>query len=60
MLAQWTRILPHFVVVWMTKRYAERIDSPPGYLSANPYKGEILSWVDPGSAGPHDPSLERP
>jgi hypothetical protein len=44
MLAQWTRILPHFVVVWLAKRYAERIEAVPGLVSANPYRNEILSW----------------
>lgn len=44
MLAAWTRALPYFVVVWLTKRHAERVEAVPGYLSANPYRGEILSW----------------
>jgi hypothetical protein len=44
MLARWTRILPHFIVVWLAKRYAERVEAVPGYYSSNPYQGEILSW----------------
>jgi hypothetical protein len=44
MLAKWTMILPHFIVVWLTKRYAARVEAVPGYLSANPYKGVIISW----------------
>lgn len=44
MLASWTVVLPHFVVVWLTKRYAERLDVVPGYHSANPFRGEIFSW----------------
>jgi hypothetical protein len=44
MLARWTRILPHFVVVWLTKKYSERVEAVPGYHSANPYRGEIFSW----------------
>jgi hypothetical protein len=44
MLARWTRIMPYFIVVWFTKRNAERLEVVPGYLSANPYRGEILSW----------------
>lgn len=44
MLARWTRILPHFVVVWIAKRYAERIEDVPGLHSVNPYPNEILSW----------------
>lgn len=44
MLAKWTIILPHFMVVWLTKRYAERIEAVPGFFSANPYRGEIFSW----------------
>lgn len=46
MLAPWTKILPHFLVVFLTKKYAERIEAVPGYLSANPYRGEIFSWKD--------------
>lgn len=48
MLASWTRVLPHFVVVWLTKRYAERVEAVPGYSSANPYRCEILSWKKEG------------
>lgn len=44
MLAKWTRVLPHFIVVWLAKRYAERIEAVPGLHSANPYPNEILSW----------------
>lgn len=44
MLAPWTKILPHFFVVWLTKRYAERVEAVPGFLSANPYHDEIFSW----------------
>jgi hypothetical protein len=47
MLAKWTRILPHFVVVALTKRYAERLDAVPGFYSSNPYDGEIFSWCKP-------------
>ena len=51
MLARWTVILPHFIVVWLTKRYAERVDAIPDYLSANPHRGEILSWPHPDNNG---------
>lgn len=44
MLASWTRILPYFIVIWMTKRYAERIDSVPGFWCAAPFENEIISW----------------
>ena len=44
MLAKWTRILPYFIVVLLTKAKAERVAAIPGYSSANPYSGEIFSW----------------
>lgn len=36
--------MPYFVVVWFAKRNCERVEAVPGYLSINPYRGEIFSW----------------
>lgn len=44
MLASWTRILPYFVVMWLTKRNAERFDIIPGFHCAVPFKDEVISW----------------
>ena len=44
MLARWTRFLPYFAVVWFAKRNCERVEAVPGYMSINPYRGEIVSW----------------
>lgn len=44
MLARWTRILPYFIVVRFAKKHCERVEAVPGYISVNPYRGEVLSW----------------
>ncbi|MBP0440640.1 hypothetical protein [Tianweitania sediminis] len=44
MLAPWTKILPHFIVVWMAKRQCERMTLSFGWLSASAYQDEIISW----------------
>lgn len=56
MLASWTKLLPYFAVVWFAKRNCERVEAVSGYLSINPYRGEIFSWrvTDAGRA-----ALER-
>lgn len=46
MLSPWTKALPHFLVMWIAKRYAERvrIQSLPEFVSTSPYPGVIISW----------------
>lgn len=55
MLAAWTKVLPHFVVVWLIKRNAERMEVVPGYLTANPYRGELFSWKIEDETGTEAP-----
>jgi hypothetical protein len=46
MLATWTKLLPFFVVMWITKRKAERVrvQSMPEFVSTMPYRGVVISW----------------
>lgn len=46
MLAKWTKILPFFAIEILVKRYGERMDLMPGWVSSNPYKALVVSWID--------------
>jgi len=44
MLSRMTRVLPYFIVLWMAKRYATRIDAGDCHHAAIIYDGEVVLW----------------
>ena len=44
MLAKWTKVLPFFCIVWLSKRYCERVQLNSGLISARPYGDVVIAW----------------
>jgi hypothetical protein len=47
MLSTWVKILPFFVVEWIIKKKCERVNFAEGWISANPFRAIVFSWIDP-------------